>query len=215
MKALQRERLGMVQQQLERQGVRDLRVLTAMENLPRHHFVPPEAWDQAYRPTAVGIGEGQTISQPFMVGMMTQLLRLDGHELALEIGTGSGYQAAILGALCERVVSVERIPSLAPRAARAIKEVGIPNVDVIVADGSAGAPVRARFDRIVVTAGAPRLPQALLDQLADPGILVCPVGNLDLQKLLVLERRGGEDTLREDVPCRFVPLLGSDGFAPP
>jgi len=213
MKALRRERLNMVQQQLERQGVRDPRVLHAMESLPRHQFVPPEAWDQAYRPTAVQIGAGQTISQPFMVGMMTQLLRLTGDETALEIGTGSGYQASVLGVLCERVVTVERIAALAITAGRTISELGIPNVDLVVSDGSSGAPVRRRFDRIVVTAGAPRLPEALLEQLADPGILGCPVGSFGLQKLLVVERNGGEDQIREDVPCRFVPLLGRGGFS--
>jgi protein-L-isoaspartate(D-aspartate) O-methyltransferase len=212
MKALRRERSEMVQQQLERQGVRDPRVLAAMESIPRHRFVPPEFWDHAYQPRAVSIGAGQTISQPFMVGMMTQKLELAGHERVLEIGTGSGYQAAILGALSEHVVTLERILSLAVMARRALLELGSPNVDVVVADGSRGAPMRGSFDRILVTAAAPRLPESLLEQLADPGILLCPVGSWDLQRVVRVVRRDGIDRQDESLPCRFVPLLGEQGF---
>lgn len=214
MKALRRERSDMVHQQLERQGVKDPRVLNAMENIPRHRFVPPESWDRAYSPKAVDIGAGQTISQPFMVGMMTQYLELQGHERVLEIGTGSGYQAAILGALAEHVVTMERILSLAIIARRTLVDQGSPNVDVIVGDGSMGAPVRGRFDRVVVTAAAPRLPEALLEQLADPGVLVCPVGSWDLQRIVRVRREGGRDHRDESLPCRFVPLLGKEGFRP-
>jgi protein-L-isoaspartate(D-aspartate) O-methyltransferase len=143
---------------------------------------------------------------------MTQKLELAGRERVLEIGTGSGYQAAILGALSEHVVTLERILSLAVMARRALLELGSPNVDVVVADGSRGAPMRGSFDRILVTAAAPRLPESLLEQLADPGILLCPVGSWDLQRVVRVVRRDGIDRQDESLPCRFVPLLGEQGF---
>ncbi|NNM32240.1 MAG: protein-L-isoaspartate O-methyltransferase, partial [Gemmatimonadetes bacterium] len=155
---------------------------------------------------------GQTISQPFIVAAMTQLLELEGDEIALEIGTGSGYQAAILGVLAGGLVTVERIPALAREAARALARCGMRNVQVVVADGSTGVPMRAIFDRIVVTAAAPAVPEALLGQLADPGILVCPVGDRHLQELHVIRREGGRDHRSTTLPCRFVPLVGDGGW---
>lgn len=206
------ERREMVEVQLARHGVTDPRVLEAMERIPRHRFLPPELWESAYAPRAVDIGDRQTISQPFMVGTMTQALGLSGHDRVLEIGTGSGYQAAILGYLARSVVSVERIPSLAGRARATLDALGLSTVAVVVGDGSSPHFLRGRFDRILVTAAAPALPEGLLQRLRDPGVLVCPVGDDELQTLHVVERSGGVDRLSTHTPCRFVPLLGEGGF---
>lgn len=197
-------RAEMVERQLRRRGIEDERVLRAMGEVPRHLFVPPRSRRQAYRDGALRIGEGQTISQPWIVAAMTALLELDGDELVLEVGTGSGYGAAVLSRCARAVVTVERRPSLAERARTLLAEVGYRNVEVRVGDGSRGAPDRAPFDGISVTAtarGEP--PRALFDQLAPGGILVCPV------------KRGGDERLTRFrdgqaeaiCPVRFVPLV--------
>jgi len=204
----------MVERQLARHGVQDPRVLEAMARIPRHLFLPASAWELAYAPQAVDIGGGQTISQPYIVATMTQALQLSGRESVLEIGTGSGYQGAILGWLTELVVSIERIESLAHGARRVLDELGLSNVHVVVGDGSAPHAVDILFDRIVVTAAAPSISPVLLDRLADPGILVCPVGDRLLQTLHVLRRAHGRDEVDVHEACRFVPLLGDGGFAP-
>ena len=208
----ERERRDMVERQLAGQGIRDPRVLEAMERIPRHAFMPEEAWELAYAPRAVDIGAGQTISQPYMVATMTEALELDGSETVLEIGTGSGYQAAILGWLSHTVVTVERIESLARRARGPLRAIGAGNVHVVVGDGSAPHFVQAGFERILVTAAAPRVPKGLLELLADPGRLVCPVGDDALQVLHVVDRQGGQDHLRTTTACRFVPLVGEEGL---
>ena len=212
--SFRRLRMEMVERQLLREGITDPRVLEAMERIPRHAFMPPDTHDLAYAPQAVDIGEGQTISQPLMVGSMTQALGLSGRESVLEIGTGSGYQAAVLGWLAARVVSVERIPSLAARASEALREQGLDRVEVLVGDGSDPSFVEGCFDRILVTAAAPEITSAWLDRLNDPGILVCPVGDLDLQVIKVVIREGGSDRIETGTACRFVPLIGRAGFSP-
>jgi protein-L-isoaspartate(D-aspartate) O-methyltransferase len=203
----------MVRHQLAQQGIKDPRVLEAMGEIPRHEFVGTERWNEAYLPRAVPIGEGQTISQPYMVALMTELLELTGDEWVLEVGTGSGYQAAILARLARGVVTVERIPPLAATSKRLLDALAPPPVHVVVGDGSLGSPTRVLFDRIMVTAGAPEVPPALLAQLADPGILVCPVGDRSLQILHRVVRRNGVDHLDQTCPCRFVPLLGGGGWS--
>lgn len=204
----------MVRAQLLQQGIQDARVLDAMAELPRHHFVDPERWAEAYAPKAVPIGHGQTISQPYMVAVMTELLELKGDEQVLEVGTGSGYQAAILAQLACSVVTVERVESLARTSADLLRELGVANVEVVVGDGTLGHAVRAPYDRIIVTAAAPQVPGSLLEQLGDPGVLVCPVGDLHMQFLHVVRRAGGRDQITRQCACRFVPLLGAEGFAP-
>lgn len=202
----------MVRRQLQDQGIRDPRVLEAMERIPRHRFLPADHWDLAYAPRAVDIGAGQTISQPYMVATMSESLALTGDETVLEIGTGSGYQAAILGWLAHHVITVERIERLARGARQALSSLGLDRVQVVVGDGSAPSFVQAGFDCIIVTAAAPRVPSALLELLADPGRMVCPVGTESMQVLHVIERDRGVDTVRTTTACRFVPLLGEQGF---
>jgi protein-L-isoaspartate(D-aspartate) O-methyltransferase len=209
-----RLRVEMVERQLYREGVTDPRVLEAMERIPRHAYMPESTRHMAYLPQAVDIGEGQTISQPLMVGSMTQALHLTGDESVLEVGTGSGYQAAILAWLARRVVSIERLPALAAQARANLSAQGLQRVDVVVGDGSDPSFLDETFDRIVVTAAAPQISRAWLDRLADPGILVCPVGSRDLQVIEVVHRSRGEDRVETGTACRFVPLLGSRGFDP-
>lgn len=211
--AFRRQRADMVQRQLFAEGITDPRVLEAMERIPRHRFMPAATREWAYAPQAVDIGEGQTISQPLMVGSMTQALQLSGYESVLEIGTGSGYQAAILGWLADRVVTIERVRSLAERAADALHELSLTNVEVLVGDGSDTSFLDEKFDRILVTAAAPKIVSSWLDHLADPGILVCPVGDRDLQVLQVIHRSGGSDRVETGTACRFVPLIGREGFS--
>lgn len=213
MSALEGERHRMVRHQLEQQGIRDRGVLEAMAAIPRHEFVDADRWSEAYLPRAVPIGEGQTISQPYMVAFMTELLELTGGEWVLEVGTGSGYQAAILDRLTQGVVTVERVPRLAVQARRRLDALPASRVHVLVADGSVAVPVRVPFDRIMVTAAAPAVPGALLDQLADPGILVCPVGDRNLQVLHRVVRCDGIDRVDRSCPCRFVPLLGEGAWS--
>ena len=198
----------MVEEQLAARGVTDPRVLSAMRRVPRHLFVEEALQDRAYGDHALPIGDGQTISQPFMVGKMTELLQLAGTEKVLEIGTGSGYQAAVLGELCARVCTVERLPRLAKRARELLEELGYQNVWVRVANGTLGWPDEAPFDRILVAAGGPSVPPPLFEQLAEGGRMVMPVGEASTQVLKLIEKRDGEMCTTEHSACVFVKLVG-------
>ncbi|NPA26072.1 MAG: protein-L-isoaspartate(D-aspartate) O-methyltransferase [Chloroflexi bacterium] len=202
----------MVQEQIVARGVRHPRVLAAMRAIPRHWFVRPEDQAWAYRDGPLPIGYGQTISQPYIIARMLELLDPKPHEKVLEVGTGSGYQAALLGLLADEVHTVERIPELAAQAAERLARLGLDNVHVHVADGTLGWPQAAPYDGILVAAAAPQVPQALLAQLADGGRLVIPVGHRHGQ---VIERwtRQGDTFLRETFdPVAFVPLIGQEGW---
>jgi protein-L-isoaspartate(D-aspartate) O-methyltransferase len=202
----------MVDEQLCGRDIVDRRVLEAMRAVPRHRFVPEEAAELAYLDAPLPIGYRQTISQPYIVALMSQLLRLRGDETVLEVGTGSGYQAAVLGRLARRVYTVERIPELAESARRALAGLGLDNVEVCVADGSAGLPEAAPFDGILVAAAAPKAPRPLLDQLAEGGRLIVPVGTIDGQILEQWTRRGDDFSCDRSAAVCFVPLLGSHGW---
>jgi protein-L-isoaspartate(D-aspartate) O-methyltransferase len=207
------ERRRMVERQLRRRGIRDERVLAAMLNIPREQFVPLEARVEAYRDAPVPIGYGQTVSQPYMVALMAESLELDGHETVLEIGAGSGYAAAVLGALAAHVVSLEIVEPLAEWARENLRRAGRDgNVTVIAADGSCGYPAYAPYDAISVAAGAPAIPAALLEQLRDPGVLAIPVGDFADQELRVVRKRAGSTESRIATLCRFVPLRGGEGW---
>lgn len=202
----------MVDRQIAARGVRDERVLYAMRTVPRHLFVPGARRDRAYDDTPLPLGEGQTISQPYMVAWMSELLELRGNETVLEVGTGSGYQAAVLGLIARRVYTIERIPSLAASAARLLEKLGIANVEVVEGDGSRGLPGHAPYGGILVAAGSPGVPQALVEQLDDGGRLVIPVGPSSMQMLTVITRKGDEIVTREAGSCVFVPLVGVHGW---
>lgn len=209
---LNRQRKAMVTEQIVARGIRDPLLIDALLAVPRHRFVPPEYADLAYSDGPLPIGDGQTISQPYIVALMTELLRLTGEENVLEVGTGSGYQAAVLARLARIVHTIERHDALAERAERLLKAIGITNVQVHVGDGSLGLPKYAPFDAIIVTAAAPKVPQPLCDQLGEGGRLVVPVGSSGGQDLQVW-RREGDDFERESVlPVAFVPLLGEHGW---
>ena len=197
-----------VERQLERRGIDDPRVLAAMRRVPRERFVPEDERRHAYDDSALALGHGQTISQPYIVALICQGLRLAGDELVLDVGTGSGYQAAVLAELAREVVSVERIPELAAQAHADLVAAGYGDrVDVRVGDGWAGVPERAPFDAIAVAAAAPEPPPALLRQLAEGGRLVLPLGSPHDQWLVSVEPRGGATRLRTLSPVRFVPLV--------
>jgi protein-L-isoaspartate(D-aspartate) O-methyltransferase len=203
----------MVRTQLQGRGVDSRRVLAALERVPRERFVPQGARSHAYSDHALAIDHGQTISQPYMVAVMTQALELEGRERVLEVGTGSGYQCAVLAELASEVFSVERIPELAEVASSLLAELGYANVRVRAGDGTLGWPEEAPFDAIVVTAAAPEPPPSLLAQLSpDGGRLVVPVGDRELQHLAVVERHGTEYVTRHSIGCRFVPLVGEQGW---
>lgn len=207
-----RERERMVEEQLARRGITDARVLEAMGRVPRHRFVEEALRDRAYGDHPLPIGEGQTISQPHVVATMTQLLRLRGPEKVLEVGTGSGYQTAILATLARRVCSVERLMGLAIRARRILEELGYTNAVVKTADGTYGWADEAPFDRILVTAGAPALPGPLIQQLAEGGRLVAPVGGPQSQVLQVVEKVDGHLRISTEGDCAFVKLVGRYGW---
>jgi protein-L-isoaspartate(D-aspartate) O-methyltransferase len=196
-----------------RLDVHDPRVLAAVASVPRERFLPEELYPNAYDNRPLPIGHGQTISQPLIVAMMTEALRLTGEERVLEVGTGSGYQAAILAELTAEVVTVERVAELAEGAAALLSELGYNNVRVHVAGETLGWPDAAPYEGIIVSAGAPQVPRSLLDQLAPGGRLVIPVGARDVQELLVVSNAGHGLTSRRLGPCRFVPLVGSGAWA--
>lgn len=207
-----RLRERMVEEQLVQRGVSDARVLEAMRKVPRHRFVPQRDRSWAYEDHPLPIGHEQTISQPYVVALMTQLLELQGEEKVLEIGTGSGFQAALLGELAGEVHSVERIEELARRAANVLKKLGFDNVQVHVADGSEGWPEDAPYDAILAAASAPRAPKPLLEQLVEGGRLVLPVG-MTRGQVLQRWRRIGDQWEREDFsPVAFVPMIGKHGW---
>jgi len=203
----------MVDRQLRRRGIRDERVLAAMLRIPREEFVPLESRLVAYQDAPIHIGEGQTISQPYMTALMAECLELRGTETVLEVGAGCGYAAAVLGELAARVITLEILPRLARQARDNLRRtVRDGNVQVVAGDGSAGYAEAAPYDAISVAAGAPEIPAALLEQLRDPGILVIPVGALDDQELRVLAMCGGRVECRVPTMCRFVPLRGGEGW---
>lgn len=207
-----RKRHQMVERQIRARGVSDTRLLTAMRDLPRHLFVPEALRAAAYGDHPLPIGSGQTISQPYIVAVMTELLGLEPGDRVLEIGTGSGYQAAILGKLVHEVWSIERLPEIADLARQNLAMVGAENVHVVAANGTLGLPEHAPFDAIIITAGTPSIPQPLFDQLADGGRLVAPVGGRELQFLVVYTRRGDEIIPRSWGAVCFVPLIGRHGW---
>jgi protein-L-isoaspartate(D-aspartate) O-methyltransferase len=207
----QRER--MVYEQLMTRGIKDTRVLDAMRRIPRHLFLPKRVQEVAYRDGALPIGRKQTMSQPYIVALMTEMLELDGTEHVLEIGTGSGYQTAVLCELAANVVSVERYPLLAGRSGDILARLGYENVDIYIGDGSQGLPDMAPYDAIIVTAAAPALPEPLRQQLKpDGGRLVLPIGSRESQRLERVVREGDNWLMERTIPVRFVPLVGSHGF---
>jgi protein-L-isoaspartate(D-aspartate) O-methyltransferase len=205
-------RARMVEHQLRRRGIHDERVLEAMGAVPRELFVSEQLRERAYDDGALPIGREQTISQPWVVAAICQALALQGGERVLEIGTGSGYSAAVLARLAAEVLSIERIDELAEGARRALAEAGVENVEVIVADGSRGQPERAPFDAIAIHAATPEAPHSLLGQLEPSGTLVVPIATGSADLLTAFHRVNGE--IRQEVigPCRFVPLIGAEGF---
>jgi protein-L-isoaspartate(D-aspartate) O-methyltransferase len=209
---MESEREYMVETQLLPRRIRDGLVLQVMRTVPRHLFVPPEYRHLAYTDGPLPIGFGQTISQPYIVALMSQLLELKGQERLLEVGTGSGYQAAVLGYLAGEVHTIERFPELARQAEQTLAELGLENVSVHIGDGTAGLLEFAPYQGIIVTAAAPHVPQALLDQLADGGRLVIPVGERGSQFLERWRRRGDDFDVEEVIPVAFVPLVGQFGW---
>lgn len=202
----------MVAEQLRRRDIRDERVLAAMARVPRHLFVPAASQSEAYEDRPLPIGDGQTISQPYMVAIMTQALGLAGGERVLEIGTGSGYQTAVLAELSREVFTVERLFALFQKAENRLRNLGYENIRCRLGDGSKGWPEKAPFDGILVTAGAPGVPEALKAQLAEGGRLVIPVGSRYTQSLLRIERTGGRFAEEDITGCVFVPLVGESGW---
>jgi protein-L-isoaspartate(D-aspartate) O-methyltransferase len=202
----------MVDEQLRGRDITNERVLRAMEEVPRELFVPSDLRKRAYDDAALPIGWGQTISQPYMVARIVEELGLDGDERVLDVGTGSGYQAAVLAQLADEVHSIERIPELADQARRNFEAAGVDNVEVHEGDGSRGLPEHAPYDAIAVAAAAPGFPQALYDQLTPGGRLVVPVGGRRGQRLEVVVRSPEGPAVLRSVPCRFVPLVGEEGF---
>jgi protein-L-isoaspartate(D-aspartate) O-methyltransferase len=208
-----RERDRMVDE-IATRGVTDPRVLAALRRVPRHRFVQEALRDRAYGDHPLPIGEEQTISQPYIVGLMSSLLELTGQEKVLEIGTGSGYQTAVLAELARRVCSIERLPRLAERARATLEGLGYDNVWVRVGNGTLGWPDLAPFDRIIVTAGGPAVPPPLVQQLAEGGRMVLPVGSADNQVLTIVENAGGEIRQRSHGECKFVKLVGKYAWEP-
>jgi protein-L-isoaspartate(D-aspartate) O-methyltransferase len=206
------ERAEMVARQLRARGISNDRVLAAMATIPREEFLPLEERVASYRDEPVGIGYGQTISQPYMTALMAQELALYGAENVLEVGAGSGYAAAVLGVLAARVTAIELLPGLAAMAEHNLRKIGCGNVTVICGDGSQGYPPAAPYDAISVAAAAPEIPVGLLEQLAEGGRLVVPVGDDRDQELLVVTRQAAKLHTRVATHCRFVPLRGRHGF---
>ncbi len=204
----------MVDSQLRERGIYDSRVLEAMSKVPRHEFVPERYRFQAYEDHPIQIGEGQTISQPYIVARMLEVLSLARSDVALEIGTGSGYQTALLAELSHFVYSIERHAALAEQAAATLARLGYKNVRISVGDGSHGMPEKAPFDAIVVSAAAPQIPTSLFEQLREGGNTILPVGPPQYQELQLVRKRNGRPEVTRMESCRFVPLIGAAGFAP-
>lgn len=211
---LARARRRMVDEQLRARGIRDQRLLDAMTLVPRHEFIEQRYWGEAYGDHPLPIASAQTISQPYIVAAMIEALQVEPQNSVLEIGTGTGYQAAILSRLSRVVYSVERHADLAQQAHHIFDRIGYHNITVVLADGSEGLPQYAPFDRIVVAAAAPQVPQALWDQLAENGRMIVPVGNFESQVLQLITRKDGLRNTTSLDACRFVPLIGTSGFDP-
>lgn len=201
-----KQRESMVEVQIKQRGIKDERVIHAMLKVERHRFIPKEFWPLAYSDQPLPIGEGQTISQPYIVALMTELLRLKGDERVLEIGTGSGYQAAILAELAKEVYTIEIIPALAERSDRLLKELGYKNIFVKCGNGYLGWPEYANFDAIIITCAPPDIPQGLIEQLAERGRMVLPVGTF-FQELKVVEKVDSKIRIKDVLPVRFVPMV--------
>ncbi len=206
------ERKRMVEEQICARGIADERVIDAMNRVPRHIFVDKTYYHQAYNDYPLPIGYGQTISQPYMVAAMTEFLELKGEETVLEVGTGSGYQTAILALLCAKVYSIERIAELTKQARTILDSLGFQNINLMVGDGSIGWSDYAPYDGIMVTAGAPEIPDALIEQLAENGRLVIPVGDEFSQVLNLVRKHKGRIYRKEFFGCTFVPLVGKGGW---
>lgn len=202
----------MVEQQLKRRGIRDEAVLEAFYDVPRHRFVPEAERTRAYEDRPLPIGEGQTISQPYVVALMLEQLGVRPRQRVLEIGVGSGYQTALLEAMGADVVGIERVAKLAERARGLLRELGYGSAEVVVGDGTLGCPDRAPYDRIICAAGAPEVPPAWIEQLAERGRMLLPVGSLESQTLLRVDKIDGQIRRTDLGPVRFVPLLGADGW---
>jgi protein-L-isoaspartate(D-aspartate) O-methyltransferase len=207
-----KERQAMVSEQIEQRGIRNPRLLQVLRNIPRHAFIPQQEWDRAYNDGPLPIGLGQTISQPYIVAAMTEMLRLNGSENVLEIGTGSGYQAAVLGAMARSVHSIERHLELAEHARRVIAQLGFNNIFIHVGDGTLGWPPAAPYQAILVTAAAPRIPEPLIEQLDEGGVLVIPVGGKNGQELERWRKAGMRIYKERFFPVAFVPLRGEFGW---
>jgi len=203
----------MVDSQLAARGVNDGRVLAAMRKVPRHLFVPPKLRPYAYEDHPLAIGEGQTISQPYMVGFMTQTLAPRDTDRVLEVGAGSGYQTAVLAELAGEVISIERNESLAEQARARLEKLGYANARIMVGDGTRGCPEFGPYDRILVTAAAPKVPEPLKAQLKPGGRLVCPAGSREMQTLCIVTRTGSGFETDTSINCVFVPLVGQNGWA--
>jgi protein-L-isoaspartate(D-aspartate) O-methyltransferase len=206
------ERRRMVDEQIVARGIQDERVLAAMRRIPRHEFLPEAIRGMAYTDNALPLGEGQTISQPYMVALMTESLRLTGTERVLEIGTGSGYQAAVLAELCEKVYTVERIKTLADKARATLDRLGYKGVAIKVYDGTYGWKEMAPFDAIIVTAGSPDIPAPLVEQLKEGGRMSIPVGDRYGQQLITVAKTPEGVVTERSIPCMFVPLIGNHGW---
>ena len=206
------QRRKMVEEQLVERGVKNLSVLEAMSRVPRHLFAQASLQHRAYGDTPLPIGENQTISQPYIVGAMTEALALKGEERVLEIGTGSGYQTAIIAELCRQVFTIERLNNLSRKAQNILESLNYMNIVFKMFDGTYGWPDQAPFDAILITASAPEIPDSLVKQLGDGGRLVAPIGGADKQKLVVLTKKGDRVSRRDLGHCKFVPLIGKYGW---
>jgi len=211
---LEPARRRMLDEDLRGRGITDADVLRVMAEVPRERFVPPEQRPRAYADGPLPIGEGQTISQPYIVAVMTQLLRVHSDTEVLEIGTGSGYQTAVLARLARRVYTIERFPGLSATARRTLEELGIDNIDFRVGDGSCGWPDGRSFDRIIITAAVPDFPPPVAAQLAESGVMIAPVGERTMQQLTIAEKYRGKLIESHGGSCRFVKLVGQCGFPP-
>jgi protein-L-isoaspartate(D-aspartate) O-methyltransferase len=203
----------MLEFQLRQRGIRDDRVLSAMARVPRHEFIAEPYRDQAYDDNPLPIGRGQTISQPYIVALMLELLSLKPEYTVFEIGTGSGYQTALLAELSRHVYSIERHPELAAQAESVLQRLAYANITILIGDGTAGLPALAPFDAIIVSAAAPEFPRTLFEQLREGGRLVVPVGPIDCQQLQLITKQLGSPVMTREIGCRFVPLIGEQGYS--